>query len=194
MTPRVLTVRVVPVAVAIAYLLVAPMCLAQEASADSEARLHFEKNLEAYLALRHAVSTAVPTLTVTGDSATLQRAENELAARLRRAREHARPGEIFTDDVARVLRNEIRQGLRVRGISPTELLATNRWDASRTPARDIRVNARFPWNSGWDVPPSILEVLPATPDVLEYRLVGHDLLLIDIGADLVVDVLRRAVE
>ncbi len=194
MTRRDLTVRVVPAAVAAAYLLVASMCLAQNASANRGARLHFKKNVEAYLAVRHQVSAAVAELTVTGDPAKLQRGENGLADRLHAARKHARPGEIFSDDVGRLFRHDIREALRAPGISRADILATNGWDASRIPARDIMVNARFPWNSGWDVPACILEVLPPTPEVLEYRLVGRDLLLIDVGADLVVDVLRRAVE
>jgi len=35
--------------------------------------------------------------------------------------------------------------------------------------------------------------LPTLPEVLEYRLVNRDLLLIDVGSDLVVDVLHGAV-
>jgi hypothetical protein len=170
------------------------MCLAQDASASNGARLHFNMNVKAYLALRHEVSAAVPELTVTADPAKLRRAENGLADRLSTARKHARPGEIFSDDVGHLFRGDIRAALRAFGISAAEILAANRWDAATTRAHDISVNARFPWNSGWDVPACILEVLPPTPEVLEYRLVGRDLLLIDVGADLVVDVLRRAVE
>jgi hypothetical protein len=37
-----------------------------------------------------------------------------------------------------------------------------------------------------------LDVLPELPEELEYRFAGRDLVLIDIHAELVVDVLRRA--
>lgn len=110
------------------------------------------------------------------------------------ARQHARAGEIFTDDVERVFRGRIRQTLEARGISPAELLASITQDTSRVPARDIAINSHFDWNSGWKMPPEILEALPALPEALEYRLVNRDLLLVDVGADLVVDVLHDAIQ
>jgi hypothetical protein len=41
--------------------------------------------------------------------------------------------------------------------------------------------------------PCVLNALPALPDELQYRLIGHDLALVDLHADLVVDILRDAV-
>jgi hypothetical protein len=113
---------------------------------------------------------------------------------IRLARRYARAGEIFTDDVERVFRDRIRQTMDSQGISPAELLTSIKKDTSRVPARDIAINAHFDWNSGWEMPPEILEALPAVPDVLEYRLVNRDLLLVDVGADLVVDVLHDAIQ
>jgi hypothetical protein len=152
---------------------------------------HFKNNLAAYLALRQRVSAAVPNLTVSPDPTRLQRTVDELAARIRAARQHARRGEIFTDDVGRLFRSRIRQALDGRGISPAELLASIRQDTSWTPGRDLVVNRHFQWNSGW---PELLEVLPVLPEALEYRLVHRDLLLVDVGADLVVDVLPHAIQ
>ena len=54
------------------------------------------------------------------------------------------------------------------------------------------VNGPFPWNSGNAMWPSILAALPQLPEELEYRLVGADLVLVDIPASLVVDVLADA--
>ena len=42
-------------------------------------------------------------------------------------------------------------------------------------------------------PPALQNALPALPARLEYRLIGHDLVIRDKDADLVVDVLRDAV-
>ena len=42
------------------------------------------------------------------------------------------------------------------------------------------------------MPPDILHVLPPLPDELQYRLVDRDLVLIDMHADLVVDILPGA--
>jgi hypothetical protein len=40
--------------------------------------------------------------------------------------------------------------------------------------------------------PALLQVLPPLPRELEYRFVDRDLVLIDIHADLVVDILKEA--
>jgi hypothetical protein len=42
-------------------------------------------------------------------------------------------------------------------------------------------------------PPSLLLNLPKLPAELEYRVVGHDLVLHDVEADLVVDFVPRAI-
>ena len=55
------------------------------------------------------------------------------------------------------------------------------------------VNGRFPWARGAMMPPDILQVLPPLPEELQYRIVDHDLILIDMHADLVVDILPGAV-
>jgi hypothetical protein len=42
------------------------------------------------------------------------------------------------------------------------------------------------------VPPTILLALPKLPNEVEYRIVGRDLLLLDVRANLVVDLIREA--
>ena len=44
------------------------------------------------------------------------------------------------------------------------------------------------------VPPCVLAALPELPQELQYRFLGRDLLLVDIGANLIVDILPAAVE
>jgi hypothetical protein len=170
------------------------ICDAQNVPTAAAALQHFENNIVAYITVRERASTAVPEVTVTSDPARLQHAVNGLAERMRMVRQHARAGEIFTDDVERVFRDRIRQTLNAQGVSPAELLASITQDTSRIPARDIAINAHFDWNSGWEMAPEILEALPALPEALEYRLVHRDLLLVDVGADLVVDVLHDAIQ
>jgi hypothetical protein len=38
----------------------------------------------------------------------------------------------------------------------------------------------------------MIEALPPLPDELQYRIVGRDLVLVDVHANLVVDILREA--
>jgi hypothetical protein len=57
----------------------------------------------------------------------------------------------------------------------------------------LGVDEPFPWGAQNLMPPTVLRALPALPDELEYRFVGRDLVLIDIHANLVVDILDAAV-
>ena len=59
-------------------------------------------------------------------------------------------------------------------------------------ARAPRINEPFPWELGSAMWPSFMGVLPPLPEELEYRFADRDLVLIDIQADLVVDILVNA--
>ena len=62
------------------------------------------------------------------------------------------------------------------------------------PTFRIRINTPYPSELPLStVPYPLLSVLPPLPAELEYRIVGPDLVLLDIDAQMVVDVLRNAV-
>jgi len=52
----------------------------------------------------------------------------------------------------------------------------------------LKVNQTYPQNIPLQsLPPTLLQNLPVLPPELEYRVVGHALVLRDIGANLIVD-------
>jgi hypothetical protein len=55
------------------------------------------------------------------------------------------------------------------------------------------VNERWPGTALTTMPPDLLAILPPLPRELEYRFVHRDLVLWDVRADLIVDVLRDAI-
>ena len=55
-----------------------------------------------------------------------------------------------------------------------------------------QVNARIPAGRNTRPWPALLAALPALPHELEYRVVGLALVLVDVHADLVLDVLKDA--
>jgi len=178
--------------VATLYLLVPGIDGAQRDTGADLTLQHFEKRVAAYLALRQQVSTSAQAPTITSDPATLQHTVDQLADRIRRARAQARQGDFFSDEIARTLRTRIGQTLRERGISSTELLSGLSEDTSTTRPREMIVNGRFEWAATGQTPPAILEALPFLPDPLEYKLVRRALVLVDVEADLVVDILPHA--
>ena len=94
--------------------------------------------------------------------------------------------------VASQFRARIVNALTVHGIQPEELIASSLDQADET-APAAGVNGRFPWKRGTPMWPCVLNALPPLPDELQYRLIGPDLVLVDVHASLVVDILRHAV-
>jgi len=182
----------VPTTVATLCLLVPGIDGVQSGAGADLALRHFENNVANYLALRRQVSTRVQVPTITSDPATLLLTVNQLAHRIRAVRSHARQGDIFNDDIGRTFRNRIQQALRDRGISSIELLPSLRENTTATARRGMIVNGLFDWTASEQTPPAILAALPPLPDTLEYKFVSRALVLVDVEANLVVDILPDA--
>ena len=115
---------------------------------------------------------------------------NGVAEVPREARRPPREGDIFTADAAALFTrllattfagDEDSFGDALAEIGRQELIAP-----------PIRVNERPPRGIGHTLLPSLDGGLPPLPEELEYRLVGRQLLLVDVESNLVVDVIRDA--
>jgi hypothetical protein len=169
------------------------VCMAQSVVPSDPSIRRFDENVAAYMQLRQRVSATVAPPTLTANPRRLVKEVNELAARIRAARSGAREGDVFSADVGRLLRTSIRDTLAGDRISPAALLASDRRGTSPILRRDLAVNRHYEWNSGWEVPAELLPELPRLPEALQYTVVNRDLLIIDIDADLIVDILREAI-
>ena len=95
------------------------------------------------------------------------------------------------------MRTLLQAGLPVRRVTddPDDNLKAERALAHRI--REARHNARIgapkrqPLST---VPGAVLAVLPSLPDGLEYRFLGHDLILHDTRANIILDRIRCAIE
>jgi hypothetical protein len=114
-----------------------------------------------------------------------------MADAVREVRFSAKEGDIFTAAAA-VIRKNISDALGARGFRPEQMIAASEAEAEENAPQPV-VNGRFPWMRDAAVWPCILDALPALPGELQYRFVGRDLVLIDVHADLVVDILRQAI-
>ena len=180
-----------PTTVATLYLLVTGIDGAQRDAGADLTLQHFERRVATYLALRQQAAASVHVPAITSDPAKLLLTVDQLADRIRAARSGARQGDIF-DEIAPTFRNRIGQALRERGISSAELLSGLSEETSSTSLRGMIVNGPFEWAASGQTPPAILAALPVLPDPLEYKLVRRALLLVDVEADLVVDILPHA--
>ena len=140
----------------------------------------FNTRISHYMALRRQVEQRVPGPRASHDRAAVDGAADALAEAIRAARPRAVPGDIFTARIAADFRQIIEAasreqplGVVLAGARPT-------------------VNARFDWNLDAVMPPFLIRALPPLPEELQYRLVGCDLVLVDIVAGLVIDILPEA--
>jgi hypothetical protein len=118
-------------------------------------------------------------------------AREALASALRDARPNARQGNIFTPGIAQLFRERLEGAIRRHTHDPADILAAI--EEERLPGMpEPEVNQPFPWGLGTAMWPTLLRALPAVPRELEYRFWNRHLVLIDVHANMVVDILNDA--
>lgn len=152
----------------------------------------FQSAVGEYMALREVVKRTIPPLEITPDAENIRAASNAIAEGILRARPSATEGDIFNADVAELLRLRIGASIRKPGCDVAEIVAAQRDDDDVPPPQRPLVHDRLDWGWGSFMPWCVLRVLPLVPDELQFRFVEHDLVLVDIDAGLVVDVLPNA--
>jgi len=155
---------------------------------DSSAVEQFQQGVDGYIALRGAATTQISPPVVSSDVSSILAAVDRLAEAIRAARPTARAGDIFMAQSASAIRRRIEAVLGRHHGKLAGLLVEIDGEAPPLPAR-LFVNGRFDWQYGASMPADFIAVLPALPSPLQYRFVGRDLVLVDIEAGLVVDVL-----
>jgi len=105
------------------------------------------------------------------------------------ARAGAKQGEIFTPEIAQYVRRQI--GSRLEGRDGDRIRASLRH--AEPVSITLQINQSYPENIPLQsTPPSLLLSLPELPAGLEYRLVGRELVLRDVDANIVVDYVTNA--
>jgi hypothetical protein len=147
----------------------------------------FAAGVERYVDLRARFEAPLPPLRPSrGEWSTLI-ARRYLASAIRTARRDVRPGSIFTPAVAAFFEQRIAAAL-----TPAErlVLAGPADDESAAPIPLLNEPLAAEWLT--PLPPSLTMHLPPLPAAVEYRLVGASLVLWDVDAEIVIDVLPGA--
>lgn len=163
----------------------------EEGSPTQETAIElFKRRVFAYVELHRRLEGPLPPLTNTRDPRRIQAAEDAMVAALRSARTGAKPADIFSPEVSEAFRRRIAAALK--GYDIGEVLALV--DEENPPhATRPRVNEPYPADRGFSMMlPCILRELPQLPEELQYRFAGRDLLLLDVHANFVVDILPNA--
>ena len=151
----------------------------------------FDRQVHRYVRLHRRLERALPPEHMFGDLEDMSTAVDALHDAIVEARPNAQPGTFFTPAVADVLTDRLMRAITASGHTPTEaLIAMNLGYFGGLPT--ARVNDRIPAGRHVRLWPALLKALPALPEELEYRFIGWDLALVDVHADLVVDILKNA--
>jgi hypothetical protein len=149
---------------------------------------HFEAKVKDYVALKNKAAGSLPKAKPTPDAAEIKGRQRALAQAIRQARPAAQAGDLFTPEIAAVLRRAVAADFAAR--TQTERHAAMK----EVPAVTLGPNDQYPSDQPLaTVPARLLQQLPRLPDGLEFRFVGHALILRDVDANLVVDILGDAV-
>ena len=159
---------------------------------DRQALRGFTDAVDKYMALRHHLERHWPPLDVTDDPRQIHVAVEARRTAIVRARADARTGDFFNAAVSDLFRSRIARVFATRRDDVASLLSEMREDGE--PWSRAVVNSAFVWRTAAATPPSVLTVLPALPPSLQYRFVGPDLVLVDIDASVILDVVSDVLD
>lgn len=182
--------RTVVLFVVLAGVLRVPMAAGSPAdppvSPESPGFREFTERAQAYVKLQKAM----PRLRTTKKREEIIKRRRALAQKIRETRANAQPGDIFTPAASAEFRRVIRSVFQ--SPSGTSVRRTIR-QGEPVPDWHLTVNSDYPEHLPvTTVPPTLLLRLPQLPPELAYRIIGHDFVLQDIEARVIVDFIPGA--
>jgi hypothetical protein len=162
----------------------------KEQKEDAAGFKEFLDRVQDYVKLHKSVEATLPPLKSREELPEMIAAHQQaLARKIRQARTPSERHDIFTKLSREAFLHAIRSTFR--GPEADHALETMKQGA---PLKEVhlKVNQVYPDGVPYTtVPPTLLQKLPKLPDELEYRIVGRDLILLDVRANLVVNLLKE---
>lgn len=152
----------------------------------------FQARLKKYVDIHKSAAKGAGELKESEDPAEIAGAQDTQAARIREARAGAKQGDVFTPEIAARIRQLLAPELKGEdGRNAREVLKE---DAPSPGAIPFKVNAGYPEGQPLpSVPSNLLLNLPKLPEPLGYRIIGRHLVLLDTGANIIVDYVPNAI-
>jgi hypothetical protein len=151
----------------------------------------FTRRVAEYVKLRNNVRSDIHKFKPPASAEALNHYPREFASGVEEKRRGVTQGAIFTPEIAAQFRRLI--AVTMQGPDAAAIRASLA-RAAPVQLNQLRVNRPYP--SGvplQSAPPSLLLNLPALPAEVEYRVVGHYLILRDVDANLIVDCIPDAI-
>ena len=153
------------------------------------ATLEFQKRIEAYMKVHNEAETKVPNLKKTDDPVEIAQREQALAEMIMTLRAQAPANEIFAKEYQPHFVKIVQDDFANRSAADRKALVHEL-------PRNVKVDVNTVYPTTIPLitfPAGLLRKLPDLPPELEYRIVGRHLILRDVKANLIVDVLRDVV-
>ena len=182
-------------AVVIAAMLIAvgaTQAYAQTPAPGTQAVQAFERATGDYVQMHRRLESQIGAIQLNSTVAEVNRTIQQLAAAIRAERPDAKQGEFFTPALSTELRARINNALRENGFTPGDVRENERLETTEAGIVALRVNGTFPWVLATAMFPCVIAALPPLSPELQYRIVGDTLVLIDVHASLIIDLLPHA--
>jgi len=179
----------------------------QNANPDAIVLADFQKRIDAYMAVNKDAAKDAPPLKETKNPGEIKAAQDALGVKIRAARMTARQGEIMTPEIQNkfrrlmypVVTSPAPPGTAEREVKKDikEELKENTEERKEEGGKPVvlKVNARYPEDTPLPTtPPQVLMNLPKLPEQLEYRIIGKNLIIRDVEANIIVDIVPNAIQ
>jgi hypothetical protein len=167
----------------------APPPPGQPVNPDARALEAMLLRIQDYVALHKKLEATLPNLSKESTPEEIDRHQRAMARLMQETRRGAKPGDIFTPDSQVVIKRLLA---RVFGGADGAALRASIMDENPGPVK-FAVNGRYPDSVPLStVPPQVLEGLPKLPDEMEFRFIGNHLILMDVHAHIIVDLIQNA--
>jgi hypothetical protein len=161
----------------------------QPINAQGAATLEFKKRVDAYIKIHNQAEAKVPALKRTDDPKEISDREKALAEMIMSLRAGAQPGEIFAPEYQPYFVKIVQDDIKARSVADRKALV-----AELPKQVKLDINTIYPTTLPLETfPAALLRKLPDLPPELEYRIVARSLILRDVKANLIVDILRDVV-
>jgi hypothetical protein len=162
------------------------------AAADAKALQIFNDRVQSYVKVHRQVEQKfnLPHMKPTHSVTKIQQRQHGMAQHIRELRASAHDGDIFTPEVEAYFNRALASAYQAN----SEGILASLSCVSDVVEQKLAANDVYP--ETWDynaMPPTILLHIPQLPAELDYRIVNRDLIIRDVEADVIVDVLRDVI-
>jgi hypothetical protein len=157
---------------------------------DAEALKTMNVKLREYIDFRRKIELSLPKLPKDATPEQIDQNQRSLEKAVREARATAKVGDVFTMESQPVIKrliNSVFDGPEGKQLK-SSIMDENPMGKAMA---KMTVNSRYPDSVPLaTIPPEVLQTLPKLTDDLEYRFIGDSLILLDVPAHVIVDLIE----